>query len=99
MTVNGIRENKMNSARFTRTVFTHSFTENDVIIQVISPGRITQFLVDEVISPSKLRVLLYDQNGELTARPRIIQDNELINFCKDEVASLLLKTNQSRKSA
>lgn len=77
--------------KFQRTNFTHDFKEGDVLIQVIGPQRITQFFVDEVISDSKIRVLLYANDGTLTAKPRIIQDKELLNFCRDELATSLLK--------
>lgn len=80
----------MISARFVASPVTHSFKVNDVLMQVIGPCNVTQYLVEEVISSSKIRVFLYLSDGSLSSNSRCFEDKELKYLIKNTLATNLL---------
>ncbi|MNR42000.1 hypothetical protein D3C85_1604680 [compost metagenome] len=79
-----------NTTRFVASAFKHTFCENDVLMQVIGPCNVTQYLVDQVISDTKIRVLLCLKDGSFSETPRYFEGNELKFLIKNELATKLL---------
>lgn len=77
------------SPRFVSSPFKHSFHVDDVLMQVIGPCNVTQYLVEEVISDSKIKVLVFLPDGSFSPNPRFFEGNDLKWLSKNELATKL----------
>lgn len=80
----------MVATRF-RLQHTHSFQRGELLIRPVGPGRVSQFMVDEVISPYKVRIVRVRPDGSPFGRPETISGPELKHYARDRVANHLLQ--------
>ncbi|MCP1674183.1 hypothetical protein J2T57_001285 [Natronocella acetinitrilica] len=70
------------------------FSIGDVITQVSRDGLLVDYYVEEVISPTRVKVYVYDGNGELTQRWRYLGYEELLRCRLNAVATRLLRAQR-----
>lgn len=86
----------MVSTRF-RLQHTHSFQRGELLIRSAGLGRVSQFMVDEVISPYKVRIVRVRPDGSPFGRPETISGPALKNYACDRVANHFLQLALSSK--
>lgn len=75
----------------------HSFVEGDVFVVVIDEKRLSQWYVQEVISPNKLIAVKIDDDGFLGKNGRTFEGKLLLGLMKDPLATRLYDWYRSEK--
>lgn len=69
----------------------HDFEKGHVLIQIVDSNVIQQYYVEEIVSPYKIKVRLYSQEGKLTSSSRIFYGSDFDTLLVNSVATNLIE--------